>query len=1089
MTDERQARILLPCGIGDVYWSLVKFRAFCKRHDIKLPPKVAIITTTPEARYAGSEFRSIEFLRMVPFVEVDDPPNQEAHPIKPTPKWMHKIYQEMWHGSRTHTRDFLGYDHFLVYNCAITNGIFLEEIDDLECEWDFPMIVSDEQVRFQEDCRRNYGPYVVFLWSFCGGGYSEHHVKEFHPQKIIEATNRFVEESGCTPVFVGSWWDVKHGNDHLRDIIAAVPGSVDLVGKTNIDQLFGVIKGSEMVVGCHCGPTIMATAFRKKTIILWAKSYPLFTPTSLLVIAPPETRETTYWPLYTRGLTVGEFTDKMLALLNREPIRCVCGEASTEKYEHPSYLVNRKGKLVEVDSQFCRCSCGVVRQTDLPFTDRTDYEDYYKSYPPTTARYEAKDWEHDFALAGIRCDSYGISPNNSKRILDVGSGSGAFVHACRGRGQEAYGCEIAEYAYSKSDDFVYKRAFDKVNFPTDHFDLVTCHDVLEHEMHPKRMIDEMFRVTSQGGRCVVDFPNYFSEAGKHHWKSGEHVWYFTAEQLGDLLAASGFSVDKVRKPIESKLVFYCSKPEQERPSILLPPGIGDSYWSLVKMQAFLRREGLSLPDVSIIYPKAKTNDGHKRSFPFLEMFPFLHSTGVAVEGKRLGGNPIWREAYRQQGRTVFKNFCGFDYFLSYNGHLRVGKRLEDIDPDLRCNWHPPMFVSLEQDAYRRKAVAEYGKYIVFYFVFRGVYGYWTKQFSIDEVAGAVNGIVERTGCIPVFVGAAWDSWDREGKEMRALVPRKVDLTGKTSMEQLFGLMRGAQAVIGYPSGLTIMSAVLGQKTMIIWNNYYNRDFFRNSCPPSAWERNYWAGNTDSLTKDRLIDWATEKITERPPAIQKAKVSGDAKRSPIPTVVCVLKSGGDFDESYVVRMRNMLERNLTVPFKFVCFTDLHKIDGCNTVKLVSDVPGWWPKVEVFRSDNIDSQRVVYFDLDTVILDNIDDLLDLDGDFYGLTPWNRANRRKGYFASGIMAWRNGIADCIWSRFTKKVPQDYHGDQAYMSNILARNHIEYESIQSVVPGIYSYKRECRNGLPAGARIICFHGRPRLHEMTEKWVTEAWR
>jgi len=309
-----RTRILLPCGIGDVYWSLVKLQDFCKRHSIE-KPHVAIITTTPEIKYAGSEFRSLEFLKMIPFVQIDDPPNKEAYPIKPAPKWLSEIYMDMWHGTKSDYPGFMGYDHFVVYNGAITNGIFLEDVDDVKCDWYFPMKVSNDQEQFRLKCQKEYGRYALFLWSFCGGGYSDYHLKGFSTEQIAESTRQFVKKSGLTPVFVGAWWDTSHGNNHLKNIIDSVPNSVDLVGKTTVDQLFGVIKGSELVVGCHCGPTIMATVFHKKTIILWAQSYPLFKPLSPLVISPPDTVGSTYWPIYTDNLTVDEFVGKMLDLL------------------------------------------------------------------------------------------------------------------------------------------------------------------------------------------------------------------------------------------------------------------------------------------------------------------------------------------------------------------------------------------------------------------------------------------------------------------------------------------------------------------------------------------------------------------------------------------------------------------------------------------------------------------------------------------------------------------------------------------------------------------------------------------------------
>src|SRR3990167_2295645 len=93
-----------------------------------------------------------------------------------------------------------------------------------------------------------------------------------------------------------------------------------------------------------------------------------------------------------------------------------------------------------------------------------------------------------------------------ERILDVGSGSGAFVDECRELGHEAYGCEISNYSYAKNSDYIYYNQFENINFPTDHFDKITAHDVIEHSLTPKKLFYEIFRMLKQGGLFIIDFP-------------------------------------------------------------------------------------------------------------------------------------------------------------------------------------------------------------------------------------------------------------------------------------------------------------------------------------------------------------------------------------------------------------------------------------------------------------------------------------------------------------------------------------------------------------------------------------------------------
>lgn len=539
---------------------------------------------------------------------------------------------------------------------------------------------------------------------------------------------------------------------------------------------------------------------------------------------------------------------------------CICGSNKTTKKEQDLYEVTPEGDTVlstTNGASFITCDdCGLVRQK-TSFQNERAFKNYYSNYPPTKKSYKTKIYDHDRDVANKRCTGYKINKKEKYKILDVGSGSGAFVDECRDRGQESYGCEIAEYDCSVSDEFIYKKALQDIHFPTDHFDKVFCHDVLEHVLNPKDFIDHLFRITKQEGFCIIEIPRFFDPAGKHHWKR-EHLWYFKVEELSKLLKQAGFNLHNICFPIESKVTFYLQKPIQKRVKILVPPGIGDSFWSIIKVESFLKKKGLSLPDICIASPRDKEYEGHKRAFPFLEMFPFIKSSWEVYDCQTPERRKIWLEAYRDQGRTIFTDVPGYDYFISYNGWLRIGKQMEELDVELETKWNTPMFESLEQIRYQKYCEEKFGKFIAFYFVFGGTYEHWTREFSVDRVIQSINIITEETGYIPIFIGAKWDKErDDKLKQVKRGVSNAIDMTGKTTIEQAFGLMKASQLVVGYPSGLTILSSVLGAKTLIIWNDFYNKEFAWNCCPPDTKENNYFIITTKNLTP-RIL---TKKVKE------------------------------------------------------------------------------------------------------------------------------------------------------------------------------------------------------------------------------------
>jgi hypothetical protein len=164
---------------------------------------------------------------------------------------------------------------------------------------------------------------------------------------------------------------------------------------------------------------------------------------------------------------------------------------------------------------------------------------------------------------------------------------------------------------------------------------------------------------------------------------------------------------------------------------------------------------------------------------------------------------------------------------------------------------------------------------------------------------------------------------------------------------------------------------------------------------------------------------------------------------------------------------------------VCLSDV-KVDGVQTSPLKHNWPGWWSKLELF-SDIIVGD-VLYFDLDTVIVGDIGKLnvgkTTLLSDFY----------RPHLLASGLMYIRQEDKAAIWKAFCvnpqlhmvkhKRFP--LIGDQGFLNG-----RIKAQRWQDVLPGaVVSYKAHCRHGLPEGASVVCFHGKPRPWQIKRDWI-----
>ena len=135
------------------------------------------------------------------------------------------------------------------------------------------------------------------------------------------------------------------------------------------------------------------------------------------------------------------------------------------------------------------------------------------------------------------------------RILDVGAGNGAYVDALHDMGYDSWGLEIASFIdnnriHKSWDDLITK------------FDTIVFNDVFEHFVDPIKKLKFLKKRLNKGGHIIIDFPNFWVDEGLHHWKIVEHLWFFTEDDIIDLMSKNGFLHLGTDKPIPSKLVFY-----------------------------------------------------------------------------------------------------------------------------------------------------------------------------------------------------------------------------------------------------------------------------------------------------------------------------------------------------------------------------------------------------------------------------------------------------------------------------------------------------------------------------------------------------
>lgn len=230
--------------------------------------------------------------------------------------------------------------------------------------------------------------------------------------------------------------------------------------------------------------------------------------------------------------------------------------------------------------------------------------------------------------------------------------------------------------------------------------------------------------------------------------------------------------------------------------------------------------------------------------------------------------------------------------------------------------------------------------------------------------------------------------------------------------------------------------------------------------------------------------------------------------------CVIH-GDLYTWQYVQNLHNMLSRNLLIPFKLHVFTEHERPVPPWAVHHPLDLwPGiegrkkaWWYKMQLFNPMH-GLRKMLYFDLDVVITNNIDWILKSDlayfwtiRDFLHLWKPDRVN-----INSSIMYWDCAKYAHIWEKFGQQdinhVMKKYPGDQDWINAHIPSNQVKFfkaEQVKSwrwqvkdggIDPNSKQYRMpETGSQVSDDTSVVIFHGTPKPHEITDQLVTQHWR
>lgn len=197
--------------------------------------------------------------------------------------------------------------------------------------------------------------------------------------------------------------------------------------------------------------------------------------------------------------------------------------------------------------------CGLLWVPDITEQQIVDFYngEYFNSRDSVTGYndYLADEMLHRMNAANIVRKAQKFIKKSHPTALDVGCAYGFLMDEARKLGQETSGLEINQEAYRYATQTLKLKAFNKIlmdsHFDDSSFDVVYLIGTIEHLMAPAKCLQEINRIMKVGGIVVITTMDTKGIFPLYSLKPPEHLFYFSHDNLSNLLFKTGFYSEKV----------------------------------------------------------------------------------------------------------------------------------------------------------------------------------------------------------------------------------------------------------------------------------------------------------------------------------------------------------------------------------------------------------------------------------------------------------------------------------------------------------------------------------------------------------------
>ncbi|MFA6222850.1 MAG: class I SAM-dependent methyltransferase [Desulfomonilaceae bacterium] len=135
----------------------------------------------------------------------------------------------------------------------------------------------------------------------------------------------------------------------------------------------------------------------------------------------------------------------------------------------------------------------------------------------------------------------------SRRLLDVGCGTGHFIKFASQVGWDAEGVDFADWGSSKNDVKIRLGNFPSMDYPGESYNVITSWAVLEHVRYPSLFFQKIGKLLDKDGAFIFTVPNVSAPGMKLSCDEDvpRHLWLFTPSTTKDYLLKYGMRVETI----------------------------------------------------------------------------------------------------------------------------------------------------------------------------------------------------------------------------------------------------------------------------------------------------------------------------------------------------------------------------------------------------------------------------------------------------------------------------------------------------------------------------------------------------------------